>query len=341
MAYFIAGHGAADLQPFIVPDGCYIVVKMDTCKYATKKNDYDPGFERVVKLDEHVLLDPSHHVQELRKQLGFSFHIYGPGDEAPGFYYYLLGLYVSRADATKEVTSRFLSHKQGSGLMDLMEYRASTEHQVVRDILHNLLADIDDFGRKEDMIEYLSMQFYYSVMPTMHEMKEYLTEKWKDSKDVDLEDMLKDIDKHYPQIRITQEELCKTHKGVYYHSVCRPPGKNIPASNTINLTKNRSFMERRMKEIKQRATTERNYHTTRNISNLQRATRKNLENQLSNATRTANFWKNAAMKGTRRDKKQLYRNSLKKRNTLKKLINQQTEPPGNTTLWGGSRKRRT
>ena len=65
MAYFIAGHGLEDGPPFIVPDGCYIVVKMDTCTLADYQNDYIPSFHQLMKLDKKILLDPSRYQKEM------------------------------------------------------------------------------------------------------------------------------------------------------------------------------------------------------------------------------------------------------------------------------------
>ena len=340
MAYFISGHGANDVEPFIVPEGCYIVVKMDTCVLANHTRDYAKSFEKLTTLDQNLLLNPKEHQQELREKLGYSFIIYGPGDKAPGFNYNLLAIFVPTITATGQPTGAIKTDKKrGSGLIDLIEYQNTPEkREEIDEYLQSIFEDAFLDETKEFMISYLSYLFYYSIYPTSEDVETYLTERWKSEKYITLGEMIVDLN-NYPKFRITQEELCKRYKGVYYHSACRP---SEPTSNKI-------FMEKRMKEIPRRTNIERKYHTQRNLSSLKNQSKKELVKELENTTRemkllsryvTMSNNMNTKTTPSIKNKRNKYDKLSKKSKTLQKLLNERNEPPGNTTLWGGVRKTR-
>jgi len=247
-AYFISGHGDQDAGTFIVPEGCYVVAKKEICKLANSYTFHD-DFERLLEMDMNDILHPLYSnslnpkIREantkLRKALGESPNIYAPGDVCPNFRYYLCNVHV--------YDDRILvDNYVGSGIIDLRAVK-ECRNMYGKPILNhfNVIEPGKDYNRtKEKLIQQVVNLYHYCVYPQKEDIRNYLTERWKDNETVPLYDMIEDLSNtktpyFKDAIRVTQEQLCKASKGVFYHNVCRALSSKLHHhGNQLKLLKN-------------------------------------------------------------------------------------------------------
>ena len=229
-AYFIAGHGTEQMYKdngtgfsdgFIVPDGCMIIVQQACGEtgYTNLTNKFNV-LNTLSSLSMDVLLNPDKHMGKFVKLFG-PISIFKPGDKCPHFEYFLSACYDDK-----------LNCHTFSGIIDLENFKSSGDHDDV-DHIASKVNETRIQTEIEKIEDAFLDQYKYSIYPSYTDVSQKVS---NDSLTVTNEL----IKKYYSRlnklftVNITQEELCKKFKGVYYNFVCRaftnyyePTGKRI------------------------------------------------------------------------------------------------------------------
>jgi hypothetical protein len=214
--YFISGHGAEYINTFIVPDGCYVVVKKNTCEL-TPVAEFHSEFENITQMDMELLLKPDtdNATIELQKKFDASFEVYGPKMVCPNFVYHLCNVHVHGDSILVDIYI-------GSGCINISRVK---KYPILPmdNKFYTIYRNDTYLGTKEELIGNIVSLYRYSAYPSMVQIKSYLTSTWKYMKTVTPFEILEDLSKQSTPgfISVTQEQLCKRYKGVFYHSVCR------------------------------------------------------------------------------------------------------------------------
>ena len=92
-AYLIGGHGSEDEPPFIVPEGCVIVVPTQMGRLTTGP-EVQRNINALCSLSSYTIMNPLGNVKKIIQAFG-SVAIFKEGDKCPGFSYTLLGCSAS------------------------------------------------------------------------------------------------------------------------------------------------------------------------------------------------------------------------------------------------------
>ena len=232
--YFISGHGAEYINTFIVPDGCYVVVKKDTCEL-TPVAEFHSEFENITQMDMELLLKPDtdNATIELQKKFSASFEVYGPKMTCPNFVYHLCNVHVHGDSILVDIYI-------GSGCIKISRVK---KYPILpmENKFYTIHRNDTYIGTKEELIGNIVSLYRYSAYPSMVQIKSYLIDRWKDRETVTPFKVLEDLSKQSNPglISVTQEQLCKRYKGVFYHNVCRDVSSELKMykSNLNNFKK--------------------------------------------------------------------------------------------------------
>jgi hypothetical protein len=285
-AFFISGHGDQDAGIFIVPEGCYVVVKKEVCRLANSYTFHD-DFDNLLKMNMDDILHPLHNsplhpeikeaITELRNAFGDSPTIYAPGMQCPNFRYYLCNVHVYDDYI-------LLDDYVGSGIIDI---RSVKECRKTNDkpMEHFITIRKEDKynGTKEGLIKEIIKLYHYCVYPQKPDIENYLNERWAGVERVTPYEMVKDLSStqtpYFKEIiRVTQQQLCQASPGVFYHNVCRAlssklqhhgiqlnqfknPNSNGPHPTALNMLYNPMY-RRLISESLSRRCTEKRYQNS-------------------------------------------------------------------------------
>ena len=222
-AYFIGGHGDEfsffKFREFIVPPNCIIVAKVYSGALSMEYPELDGQF---IELGSEVLKNPLKHINKLIEHFG-SIRIYQPGDKCPNFEYTMLSCFG------KKYCIPF------SGLIDLDLLIKKTRKQS-----NNGILPFKEGMNKKEIVEYFSNLFHYSIFPTYHKSKIWISEILDIMEEDDIELNYKNIIQIIGiKCMFTQLELCKKKTGVFYNFSCR----NIPGvTNLISSPNHESWI---------------------------------------------------------------------------------------------------
>ena len=236
--YFIAGHGSETKNKFIVPKGCYIVVKTNSC-IAEDSNIVNSTFEKLLTFDMTQLRNPKAHEHALLAEIG-SVAIYGPGEICPDFQYQLVNVHF---DDPPDPLAVWIDRNSGSGIIDIEKAkiaRAEKTHIQMVPAVEKL--DETDITKHRKMY-WIAELYLRSVYPTSEMIYSYLTnhKTWNKRDNVTLYAMLNELSRNNI-VNITQSELCSVNPshqrrippGVYYHNICRSISTNVQEQELYN-----------------------------------------------------------------------------------------------------------
>jgi hypothetical protein len=256
--YLISGHGYENVDSFFpIPKGCYVVV---TTKYAdiTYYTDYAKRVDKLHKMENHLLQNPTAYSSELRHQLG-SLVIYTEGQLCPNFKYHLLHCFKEDRNSP-DFTS---CSSYGSGVIDIQKFKeksypfrkltpvknsinpvetiASMYKNSVYPTSDDIHSALDEKRYNKQLRNDIRRQFrkeeYGSDNDNNHNINENEVNYEFDiqKSKITLSDRLNALRMLHltSKLDVTQETLCNLYPGVYYNFVCR----NIPhVSESIALS---------------------------------------------------------------------------------------------------------
>lgn len=215
--YWIGGHGSEDpFDEFTVPKGCTIVVKAISGDIS---NDYTitPMYEQLRELNPSITMNQKINKKTIHDMVG-SVAIYTEGQQCPSFYYQLLSYFPEK--------NRCKSNFSGIMNMDTSPTYAFFETPgIERRMLFGEYKN-SDYPRCNEVELYYKDNVYKNTTTNYDKNAPitYMNHKIGDPMDVYTSFMNNKL------INVSQEELCRTHPGVYYNFICRALDDNVTKS---------------------------------------------------------------------------------------------------------------
>ncbi len=245
--YFISGHGSEHRGVFEIPYGCDIIIKNDTCTFA-KSTELNYMLNALLFMSQRVIRNPIGNMNEIIRMLGsvavytrdspridehhtnFRYHRNTPRT-CPNFQYQLLNHVFKENEDGKYIS---IDNSTGSGITEVSRLREArrgiqyTPHKRMVVYAPDTPKGIEAARHnKNDNIQLIVSFFRYSIYPKPNTIETYLTGRWREEGQVELYDMLFDLDRQYYLTTVSQEFLCYSFPGVYYHNVCRGIERNM------------------------------------------------------------------------------------------------------------------
>jgi hypothetical protein len=246
-AYIIVGHGKNSDSTFIVPDNCIVVVKARPGEAIHSKSLY-PYLNKIVNPENaDIMRDPLHHTRELIEKLD-DFVLYKPGDKCPNFIYRMFSfddINMGTANRFGLIKAPILEpirelHSKKTKILDIIK-------GDFKSTITNMYSD-SVYPTTDAILKSIYKQFpSLSENPTIGEVRSKESERWDENVErTGKNDSPSPVEDEFI---ITQEELCKQYKGVFYNFVCRgisgiyygkfplPMGEFNIVNNVTNLRK--------------------------------------------------------------------------------------------------------
>jgi len=248
--YIIKGHGANEFslnKEFVVPEHCEIIVSEQAGSIKLVEESIKLNI-KLCEIPKINLENPSNSSSKIINKLG-SVAIFKPGDTCSNFLYGLFDHIIMTELEQKDGTILEIPclYSGSWGVIPVLDH--CKEFSELTDKLEDIKYITRNFKVINDIVEYISERYKYSVYPTKDGIKKYLNNvilpflKLKNN-DVFIDDndkiskfiliLNKSNDHPNAPLFITQKQLCASFGGIFYNLVCRENSSTLPQSNWGN-----------------------------------------------------------------------------------------------------------